>query len=74
MKVQLKLLHEEDLTRLLSDLGRQAKALILVKGCNVERFPASSDERGSAGANLRADCEIDWLTLHEAGRKQESGS
>ncbi len=74
MKVQLKLLHEEDLTRLLSDLGRQAKALILVKGCSVERLPASPDERGSAGANLRADCEIDWLTLHEAVRKQERGN
>ncbi len=68
MKVQMKLLHEEDLTRLLGDLGRQAKALILIKSCNVERLPPTADERG-AWANLLADCEIDWLTLREVPRK-----
>lgn len=66
MKVQMKLLHEEDLIRLLSDLRRQAKALIRIKGCNVERLPPTVAERAGDWANLQADCEIDWLTLRGA--------
>ncbi|HRF11215.1 MAG: hypothetical protein AW09_003738 [Candidatus Accumulibacter phosphatis] len=69
MKVQLKLLHEEDLTRLLGDLRSQAKALILIKACAVERLPANADERWGGRENLLANCEIDWLTLHEVSRK-----
>ena len=62
MKIQLKLLHEEDLTRLLDDLRQQARALIQVKSCTVSRLP-----RGSADgtAQLLADCQIDWITLRE---------
>ena len=33
MKLQLRLLHEEDLTRLIGDLRSQAKALIRVRSC-----------------------------------------
>ena len=66
MKVQMKLLHEEDLTRLLGDLRQQAKALIRVKGCNVERLPSALAERAGDWANLQADCDIDWLTLRRA--------
>ncbi len=69
MKLQLKLLHEEDLTRLLRDLQQQAKALIRVNSCKVERLPPTADERADSRANLLADCEIDWLTLRDAGRK-----
>ena len=69
MKVQLKLLHEEDLTRLLDDLRRQGKALIRVKGCRVERLPANGDDRASGRAQLSAECEIDWLTLRDVRRK-----
>ncbi|WP_313950799.1 hypothetical protein [Accumulibacter sp.] len=69
MKLRLKLLHEEDLIRLLDDLRQQAKALIRVNGCQVERLPATGDERSSGRAHLLADCEIDWLTLHDVRRK-----
>lgn len=69
MKLQLKLLHEEDLTRLLRDLQQQAKALIRVNSCKVERLPPTADERADGRANLLADCEIDWLTLRDAGTK-----
>jgi hypothetical protein len=69
MKLRVKLLHEEDLSRLLADLRSQAKALIQVKGCNVERLPSTADERTSGRASLLADCEIDWLTVREVNRK-----
>lgn len=69
MKLQLKLLHEEDLTRLLDDLRNQAKAMIQVKSCNVSRLPRNSGERGTNPAQLQADCQIDWVTVREATGK-----
>lgn len=63
MKMQLKLLHEEDLTRLLDDLRNRAKALIQVKRCDVARLPYSTGS--SQTAQLQADCQIDWITLRE---------
>ncbi len=62
MKLQLKLLHEEDLTRLLDDLHQRARALIQVKRCDVARLPYST----STSAQLQADCQIDWITLRES--------
>ena len=68
MKIQLKLLHEEDLTRLLDDLRQQASALTQVKSCNVSRLPRDVTERGTR-AQLQAECQIDWVTLRETGSK-----
>lgn len=68
MKVQIKLLHEEDLIRLLDDLREQARALIQVKSCTVSRLPRSEAESG-LHAHLQADCQIDWITLREAASK-----
>ena len=68
MKIELKLLHEEDLTRLLGDLRQQAGPLIQVKSCKVSRLPRAS---GDSAAQLQAACQIDWITLH-AATSQES--
>jgi hypothetical protein len=68
MKVQLKLLHEEDLIRFINDLHQQARALIQIKSCNVSRLPRGSTETGIP-AQLEADCQIDWITLREAAGK-----
>ena len=68
MKVQLKLLHEEDLTRFLGDLNEQARALIQVRYCKVTRQPQG--QAGTGGqANLLAECRIDWVTLREVAGK-----
>lgn len=63
MRMQLKLLHEEDLTRLLDDLRLRARALIQVKRCDVSRLSYGSGS--SPAAQLQADCEMDWITLRE---------
>jgi len=68
MKVQIKLLHEEDLTRFLADLRQQARALIQVKSCNISRLPRDASENNLA-AQLLADCQIDWVTLRESAKK-----
>ena len=68
MKLQLKLLHEEDLTRLLADLREQASALVRVRSCDVSRLPVGLSEPTSASgvqAKLQADCLLDWITLRE---------
>jgi hypothetical protein len=69
MRLQLKLLHEEDLTRLLNDLRKEAKALIHVKSCNITRLPRSGPERSDTLAQLQAECQIDWVTLREVNKK-----
>lgn len=73
MKLQVKLLHEEDLTRLLSDLRQRAKALIQVRKCAVTRLPRGVSEDGIP-AQLQAECQIDWITLHEVESRPVKGS
>ncbi len=69
MKLQAKLVHEEDLTRLIGDLRQEARALIRVRNCDLALLPAEAEERSSGAANLSADCEIDWVTLRHAAAK-----
>ena len=64
MKLQLNLLHEEDLTRLLDDLRRQAHALLQVKRCDVSRMQRSGPENTLQGY-LQAECLIEWITVRE---------
>ena len=72
MRLQLKLLHEEDLTRLIDDLRERAHALIQVKHCDVSRLPQGATD-GSTIAQLQADCRIDWITLREIKDAPETG-
>ena len=72
MHLQLKLLHEEDLTRLIDDLRERARALIQVKSCDVSRLPQGATD-GSTIAQLQADCRIDWITLREIKDAPQTG-
>jgi hypothetical protein len=64
MKLQLQLLHEEDLLNFLQRLQQEASALIIVRGCKVGRLAATPS--GEQNALLSAECQIDWITLHRA--------
>ena len=72
MKLELKLLHEEDLTRFLDDLRQQARALIQVKRCNVSRLPRSVSGNAPQ-AQLRAECLVDWVTMRESEPAKGTG-
>ena len=72
MKLQLNLLHEEDLIRLLDDLHREARALIQVKRCDVSRISRSGAENTLQGY-LQAECLIDWLSLRESDASKVPG-
>lgn len=66
MKLQLGLLHEEDLLRFTTALEKQARALVLVQSCTLVRQPPASNERESNPAQLKAECELDWITARPA--------
>jgi hypothetical protein len=63
MKLDMMMLHELDLLGLLADLATQVPALISVRQCVLERLPGTPQQQQSA--LLRAQCEIDWITLQE---------
>ena len=65
MKLELKLLHEEDLTRLLDDLRREAPALIQPRRCDISRLARTAAD-GVSTASLQAGCLIDWITVRKA--------
>ncbi len=50
MRLQLRLLHEEDLLNFLARVQKEARALVLVRRC--EALP-----------QLNAECELQWITL-----------
>ena len=60
MKLQMPLLHEEDLLNFLADLGKDFRAYTSLKSCNVVRQP-----KAGSSAQLMAECSIDWITLRE---------
>jgi hypothetical protein len=64
MKLQMQLLHEDDLLGFLADITGSVQAFLHVRSCNVERIAKSGIERGTT-AQLKADCTIDWVTLRE---------
>jgi hypothetical protein len=69
MKVNLALLHEEDLVRFLDDLRQSGNAFYAVKKCDVGR--TGQTVGGSTMApRLRADCEIDLITIMDRAAKK----
>ncbi len=65
MKIHLQLLHEGDLLNFLARLREEASAFVLVRSCRIKRLPAASGDPKTAPATLSADCEMDWITLHQ---------
>lgn len=63
MKLDMMMLHELDLFGLLADLATQVPALVSVRQCALERLPGAPQQQSPA--LLRAQCEIDWITLQE---------
>ncbi|MNC89953.1 hypothetical protein D3C83_59760 [compost metagenome] len=62
MKLQFRLLHEEDLMRFLAALERQGGGIFAVDQCSLKRV----DTRGVIRyqPNVTADCELSWITAN----------
>ena len=69
MRLQLRLLHEEDLLNFLARLQKEAKALVLIRSCKLSPQPGSSEVR-EVLPQLSAECELQWITVRRsAGTK-----
>lgn len=66
LRIQLRLLHEEDLLGFLAQLQKRAKAMVLNRNCRLSRSPDSGESTPSL-PNLLADCDMEWITLRAAG-------
>ena len=64
MKFTMPLLHEGDLLNLLADLSSSVKAYLRLEKCALVRASQAA-ERGPA-PQLKAECELDWITLRES--------
>jgi hypothetical protein len=61
MKVSFRLLHEGDLMWFLGTLAQQGAGVFSVNQCVMERIGTGEGIRNQP--NLRADCELAWITL-----------
>ncbi len=68
MKLDLGLLHENDLLLLLNDLEQKANGLYSVSSCNLQR-KEKSITRDIDRAKLDAKCELLWFTIDMAGKE-----
>jgi len=64
MKLSFQLLHEGDLMSFLAALGKQCAGFFSVNQCKLERLGTGGSIRFQP--NLRADCDIAWITLRPA--------
>lgn len=62
VKIEMQLLHEEDLLNFIDDLTRRGKSYLSVRSCDVQR-----SDRGSGGTTLaprlQATCVFDLITI-----------
>jgi hypothetical protein len=69
MRVQLALLHEEDLLRFLADLRDSGNAYYTVKRCALTRTGQAATGT-SITPRLRAECDIDLVTMIDRAAKR----
>ena len=68
MKVDLALLHEEDLLRFLADLRQSGNAFYSIRKCALSRTGQAATGT-TITPRLRAECEIDLITVIDRGAK-----
>ncbi len=73
MKLSLDMLHEGDLLNLLDGLRQQSTPFI-VRDCEISRPLGAVINSKNVAANLKAVCEIDWLTLRDPQLTSTTGS
>lgn len=62
MKLNLNLLHEGDLIRLLSDLDRHALGTYSVSKCQFNRTTEEIQKNATKG-NISTECELQWFNI-----------
>lgn len=65
MKLDIDLLHEGDILQLVESLAAKTGAPFVLRDCEIRRLNSNAELSRQLIANLHAQCELDWLTLHE---------
>ncbi len=65
MKLDLDMLHEGDILQLTESLSAKNAAPFMLRDCEITRLNAGGALSNHLIANLHAQCELDWFTLHE---------
>ena len=68
MKLDMNLLHEDDLLNFLEDLQKRSKSLVSVRQCSLSRQDRGASPTGAISPRLRSDCQVDLITLRLAKR------
>ena len=63
MHLKFRLLHEEDLPRFFSALGRYGGGFFTVEQCHMRRLNTRDGDKAQAQPNLGAECDLRWLTV-----------
>jgi hypothetical protein len=66
MKLQMLLLHEQDLLLFLEDLERSGKTYVSVRSCSVARTEGAGTPALAVTPRLRSECQIDLVALKRA--------
>jgi len=69
MKLDMSLLHEEDLFRFINDLRGALSAYVVVRACTVDRVDRLATDR-TVAPRLHANCDIDLVTIRDRHAKQ----
>jgi hypothetical protein len=65
MKLQMQLLHEDDLLGFLQDLKKNVQAYVVTRDCHIERSSSTNAPLRGPRPQLKADCTLEWITLRE---------
>jgi type II secretory pathway pseudopilin PulG len=65
MKLDLDMLHEEDILQLTEAIGKKNGEVFMLRDCEITRLNAAGALSNQLTPNLHAKCELDWLTLRE---------
>ncbi len=66
MKINMGLLHEEDVLRFVNALAEQQSGVFTLRECSMQRQGSARIENVRVQPHLQADCSLAWLTISEA--------
>jgi hypothetical protein len=65
MKINMGVLHEEDLTRFMGALAESQAGFFTIGACDLRRENSSRGENVGVQPHLDVDCSLAWLTMNE---------
>jgi len=63
MRLEMQLLHEEDLLKFLSDLEAAALSQVSIRHCTIDRLERNGVQASSASPRLSSICEVDLVVV-----------